>query len=56
MTTIRIRPPSDDGRWTIEWYGAGDSGVWMLLVGGRTVSMHYYKWQARLARRRMERA
>ena len=51
MTTIRIRPPSDDGRLTIEWYGGAGDGAWMLLLGGRVVSTHTWKWQARLARR-----
>ena len=52
MSSIRVRPPSDDGRWTIEWYAAMGDGVWVLLHGGRIFSMHDYKWQARLARRR----
>lgn len=52
MTSIRVREPSDDGRWTIEWYAVMGDGCWMLLHGGRIKSMHDYKWQARLARRR----
>lgn len=27
MTSIRVRPPSDDGLWTIEWYSAMGDGV-----------------------------
>ena len=51
MSTIRVREPSDDGRWTIEWIGAMGDGVWALLLGGRIYSLHTWKWQARLARR-----
>jgi hypothetical protein len=51
MPSIRIRPPSDDGLLTIEWIGAMGDGVWALLDGGHIVSVHTWKWQARLARR-----
>lgn len=51
MPTIRVRPPSDDGRLTIEWIGAYGDGVWALLLGGRMQGCYTYKWQARLARR-----
>jgi hypothetical protein len=51
MTTIRVREPSNDGRLTIEWYAVMGDGAWMLLDGGNIVSIHDWKWQARLARR-----
>jgi hypothetical protein len=54
MPTIRIREPiqHDPPEWTIEWYGVYGDGCWMLLRDGMIVSLHDYKWLARLARRR----
>ena len=54
MPTIRIRLPTkhDPPEWTIEWYGAYGDGCWMVLRDGEIFSVHTYKWQAWLARRR----
>jgi hypothetical protein len=54
MTSIRVRPPIYvyPLQWTIERYQAGGDGSWLVLCNGNVVSVHTWKWQARLALRR----
>lgn len=59
MTSIRVRPPSDDGVWTYEWLSAGGDGVWAVLHGGRVHHFHTYRLGAWLwikLRQRREKA
>lgn len=55
MTSIRVRPPIDKTppEYTVEWFGIGGDGLWMVLENGRERSFHTFKWQARREARRL---
>jgi hypothetical protein len=55
VSSFRVRQPiaKSPPEFTVEFYSIGGDGLWMVLENGRVVSWHWWKWQARLAARRL---